>query len=134
MPAAELFGIEAVARAAASAAGTAVAAVISVGDYQPAAVAVNAATSGTAQIRALLLSARTLTKQWLAVSVPREANGDVDRLSHPLKGGAVASKAREAGLVVHHAPIPVKCWAELREALVEEHGTERPTRRHRRRC
>eukprot|EP00965_Chrysotila_dentata_P106148 3506078-Pleurochrysis_carterae.AAC.1 len=88
MPAAELFGIEAVARAAASAAGTAVAAVISVGDCQPAAAAVNAATSGTAQMRALLQSARALTKQWLAVAVPREANGDADRLSHPLQLGA----------------------------------------------
>eukprot|EP00965_Chrysotila_dentata_P066309 2195239-Pleurochrysis_carterae.AAC.1 len=68
MPAAELFGIWAVAQAGAAAAALEPTAVLSIGDCQPAAAAVNAATSGTAQMRALLAGARGLTAQWLAVA------------------------------------------------------------------
>eukprot|EP00965_Chrysotila_dentata_P166556 5498871-Pleurochrysis_carterae.AAC.2 len=85
MPAAELFGIWAVAQAAAAATGQEPTAVLSVGDCQPAAAAINAATSSAEQMRALLSGARGLTKQWLAVAVPQEANVDADRLSHPAR-------------------------------------------------
>eukprot|EP00965_Chrysotila_dentata_P046767 1552843-Pleurochrysis_carterae.AAC.1 len=60
-------------------------AVLSIGDCQPAAAAVNAATSGAAQMRKLLARACGLTSQWLAMAILREANGDADRLSHPAK-------------------------------------------------
>eukprot|EP00965_Chrysotila_dentata_P174326 5755027-Pleurochrysis_carterae.AAC.1 len=83
MPAAETFGMWAVAEAVSEATGTSPRAVIAVGDCDPAAAAENAASSGAAQIRALLAHARRLTHQWLAVSVPRAANVDADRLSHP---------------------------------------------------
>eukprot|EP00965_Chrysotila_dentata_P099437 3287620-Pleurochrysis_carterae.AAC.1 len=68
MPAAELFGIWAVAQAVAEAVAERPTAVVSIGDCQPAAAAVNAATSGTAQMRELLGAARGLTSQWLAVA------------------------------------------------------------------
>eukprot|EP00965_Chrysotila_dentata_P026262 871174-Pleurochrysis_carterae.AAC.1 len=66
MPAAELFGIWAVARAASAMAAMLPRAVVAVGDCQPAAAAVNAAASGNAQMRSLLRGARALTSQWLA--------------------------------------------------------------------
>eukprot|EP00965_Chrysotila_dentata_P014638 484767-Pleurochrysis_carterae.AAC.3 len=59
---------------------------------------------------------RALTAQWLGVSVPREANGDADRLSHPHLLEAVAAKPRSAGLDVRVASIPEACWAGVREA------------------
>eukprot|EP00965_Chrysotila_dentata_P103957 3432697-Pleurochrysis_carterae.AAC.1 len=66
MPAAELFGSWAVAEAAAGAAGRAPRAVVVVGDCDPAAGAINAATSRTRQMCALLGAARALTRHWLA--------------------------------------------------------------------
>eukprot|EP00965_Chrysotila_dentata_P035189 1170832-Pleurochrysis_carterae.AAC.1 len=86
MPAAELFGVWAVAAAAAEARGAAPSAIISIGDCDPAAAALDEATSPRLQMRRLLRGARALATQWLGVSVPREANGDADRLSHP-RGG-----------------------------------------------
>eukprot|EP00965_Chrysotila_dentata_P127966 4231534-Pleurochrysis_carterae.AAC.1 len=83
MPAAELFSCWAVAAAVAAARGAAPRAIISVGDCDPAASAIDAATSPRPQMRRLLRGARELCAQWLAVSVPREANADADRLSHP---------------------------------------------------
>eukprot|EP00965_Chrysotila_dentata_P038655 1283694-Pleurochrysis_carterae.AAC.1 len=68
MPAAELFGVWAVAEAVSTAQGRRPRAVVAVGDCDPAAAAVNAASSGRAQMRELLGHARHLTTQWLAVS------------------------------------------------------------------
>eukprot|EP00965_Chrysotila_dentata_P099153 3278465-Pleurochrysis_carterae.AAC.1 len=107
MPAAELFGAWAVAAAAAHAGGRGPRAVIAVGDYDPAAQALNAATSRTQQKRALLEGARALTSHWLAVSVPRGANTDADRLSHPTQLEEVLEGARQAGLRPHVVKIPV---------------------------
>eukprot|EP00965_Chrysotila_dentata_P084401 2786896-Pleurochrysis_carterae.AAC.1 len=67
-------------------------------------------------MRELLRGARRLTSQWLAVSVPREANGDADRLSHPHLLGAVAADAEAAGWHVARARIPLHCWEALRGA------------------
>eukprot|EP00965_Chrysotila_dentata_P123505 4082530-Pleurochrysis_carterae.AAC.1 len=74
MPAAELFGAWAVAEAVSATRVERPAAVIAVGDCDPAASALNAASSGAAAMRELLRCARRLTSQWLAVSIPREAN------------------------------------------------------------
>eukprot|EP00965_Chrysotila_dentata_P160270 5292480-Pleurochrysis_carterae.AAC.1 len=88
MPTAELFGAWAVAEAVGAASrDVKPTAVIAVGDCDPAAAALNSASSGAAAMRELLRGARMLTSQWLAVSVPREANGDADRLSHPHRLG-----------------------------------------------
>ena len=67
MPAAELFATWAVAEAAASA--KPFTAVIAVGDCDPAADALDAASSATPQMSALLAHARESAKQWLGVSV-----------------------------------------------------------------
>eukprot|EP00965_Chrysotila_dentata_P022828 756834-Pleurochrysis_carterae.AAC.1 len=69
MPAAELFGSWATAEAVrAAAGGGAPRAVVAVGDCDPAAAALNAASSGAASMREVLRAARRLTAQWLAVS------------------------------------------------------------------
>eukprot|EP00965_Chrysotila_dentata_P116831 3861483-Pleurochrysis_carterae.AAC.1 len=70
-------------------------------------------------MRTLLRGARALCQQWLAVSVPREANGDADRLSHPHMLGAVLAEAEAAGLRAHVARVPDACWAALRRAAAE---------------
>ena len=75
-------------------------AVVAVGDCDPAARALDAASSGTPQIEALLAEARTSVRQWLGVAVPREWNIDADRLSHPAQLDAVLADARAAGLVL----------------------------------
>eukprot|EP00965_Chrysotila_dentata_P168573 5567148-Pleurochrysis_carterae.AAC.1 len=61
-------------------------------------------------MRRVLRGARGLCSQWLGVSVPREAKGDADRLSHPDMLPAVAAEAERAGLRVRVASIPGECW------------------------
>jgi hypothetical protein len=113
MPAAELFGMWAVAEAARAASGRPCTSVTAVGDCDPAAGALNSVASRNPQMRGLLAGARQLTRQWLAVSIPREYNLDADRLSHPRMLGDVRADALAAGLVVHDAPIPTACWEVL---------------------
>jgi hypothetical protein len=74
-------------------------------------------------MRGLLLEARKLTRQWLAVSIPREYNLDADRLSHPKMLGEVRADAAAAGLTVHDAPIPAECWRAL-QAVTAAAGEE----------
>ena len=114
MPAAELFGSIAVAAAVTAARAREPTAVIAVGDCDPAASALNAATSGAAQLRSLLMEA--MGSLWLGVSVPRESNTDADRLSHPLLLPDVHAAAIAAGLSVRVAPITDDSWAALRRA------------------
>ena len=89
-------------------------AVIAIGDCAPAAAALDAASSGVPQMEALLAAARTATRQWLGVAVPREWNLDADRLSHPSQLPAVLADARDAGLEPIVATIPEECWTALR--------------------
>eukprot|EP00965_Chrysotila_dentata_P212329 6186967-Pleurochrysis_carterae.AAC.1 len=67
-------------------------------------------------MRHILGGARRLTGLWLGVSVPREANGDADRLSHPDGLAEVVERAEGVGLRVHVAEIPAECWECLRGA------------------
>eukprot|EP00965_Chrysotila_dentata_P079646 2627151-Pleurochrysis_carterae.AAC.1 len=134
MLAAELFGAWAVTQAAATAERRRPAAVIVVGDCQPAAGALNAATSLTNQMQALVRRARGLTPHWLAVAVPRESNTDADRLSHPAQLEEVLADARAAGLRPRTVHIPDECWAALREAATlagGDEGARGPKRRRR---
>ena len=126
MPAAELFGIIAVADAVASARGRSATAITAIGDCAPAAAALNAATSPTAQMRSILREAGQLTTLWLGVAVPRELNVDADRLSHPtaLADGAgwhipaaVVADAEAASLSVRRAHITPEMWEALRRAV-----------------
>ena len=123
MPAAELFTATAVAAAAARLKPHR--AVIAVGDCDPAARALDAASSGTPQMDHLLAAARRRVRQWLGVAVPREWNRDADRLSHPENLSAVLADARAAGLTPSVARTPDDCWVALREAMrLEAHSDE----------
>ena len=117
MPAAEAFGQWAVAAAAAEALGRIPTAVTAVGDCAPAAGAINAASSGNAQMRRVVQGGRELCEQWLAVAIPREWNLDADRLSHPRNLPDLRAEAEAAGLRVTVAGIPQGCWRALREAV-----------------
>ena len=100
-------------------------AVIAVGDCDPAARALDAASSSTPQMDHLLAAARRRVRQWLGVAVPREWNRDADRLSHPENLDAVLADARAAGLTPSVARTPDDCWAALREAMrLEAHSDE----------
>ena len=123
MPAAELFGTLAVAAAVTEARGWAPSAVVAIGDCDPAAGAINAGTSGNPQMRALLRGSGAA--QWLAVSVPREANVDADRLSHPALLAAVRRDAEAAGLAVREAAVTERSWTALRRALALGVGKRR---------
>eukprot|EP00965_Chrysotila_dentata_P007158 232937-Pleurochrysis_carterae.AAC.1 len=117
MPAGELFGSWAVAEAVGEASqDAALTAVIEVGDCDPAAAALNSASSGAAAMRELLRGARTLVSQWLAVSVPREANVDANRLSHTRLLGEVEADVVAAGWRVARARVPQRCWDAVRRA------------------
>ena len=93
--AAELFGAVALAAAVADERGTPASAITAVGDSSAAASVLNAATTGNAQMRALLPAPEGPI--WLAVAVPREANVDADRLSHPAQYGNVEADATRRG-------------------------------------
>ena len=114
MPAAELFTSWAVAEAAfaAGAPRDATSAVVAVGDCQPAAGALNRASSPVALIRGILANARAHIQQWLGVQVPRELNLDADILSHPSRVQEVIDSI-PAQFVVVMAPVPTHCWQAL---------------------
>ena len=116
MPAAELVGAVMVPRAAARA-GLPPGPMYAVGDCDAVAMALNAAYSRKPQMRALLEHARRVTEQWLAVSVPREANLDADRLSHPDMAADVCEEARRAGLTVIRVPMQRADWDDVRAAV-----------------
>ena len=118
MPAAELFGSVAVASAVSTAIGSPPSAVHAITDCAPAASAINATTSGVHQLRRILRIARSCAPLWLGVAIPREANVDADRLSHPHLYEDVAADATAAGLRVHRIRLPLDSilWNDLRSA------------------
>ena len=116
MPAAELFGSVLVPRLA-QRAGMTAGPVYAIGDCDAVAMALNAAYSRTAQMRQLLDDARRIAAQWLAVSVPREANLDADRLSHPAMATTVCAEAAAAGLRVVRPRAVQEDWDALRAAI-----------------
>eukprot|EP00966_Prymnesium_polylepis_P050259 1163502-Prymnesium_polylepis.1 len=119
MPAAELFAAWASACAAMDEVGecAGVDAVVAVGDCQPAAAALNRASSPVKQIRLLLRAARASLQQWLGVQVPRELNTHADILSHPSRRKEVMLWLRESGYRPIHVSVPQYCWLELRAAI-----------------
>ena len=139
MPAAELFGcilMAAVAKGLLQGFGRTLVAMTAIGDCAPAAAALNAAASPNAQMRCLLGEARRLTSQWLGVAVPREANVDPDRLSHPVNAVEVMREAADAGLRVHEAEFDAELWwGRLRSAAAvglsegSTHGRRRARKR-----
>ena len=127
MPAAELFGIWALPDALA-AAGVFFRYVIGITDCAPAAAVINAGVSGNRQMRAVVRGANAIAAQWLAVHIPREWNGDADRLSHPDQAGDVVRDAQQAGLQVERTPVQAAAWRRL-EAAAEE-TTQEATSAH----
>ena len=91
--------------------------IIAIGDCQPAVRVIDAATSGEVTMRAILAGARGLSKYWLGVHVPREANRDADLLSHPDNVPVVMAAARNAGLLPIRARVPRACFDRLHAAL-----------------
>ena len=118
MPAAELFGSVAIASVVSTAIGSSPSAVHAITDCAPAASAINSATSGVHQLRRIIRIARSCSPLWLSVAIPREANVDADRLSHPHMYQDVADDAAAAGLRVHrvHIPADSSLWEDLRSA------------------
>ena len=118
MPAAELFTSWAVAEAAleAGAPRSETSAIIAIGDCQPAAGALNRASSPVGTLRCLLQHMRQRVQQWLGVQVPREINLDADELSHPSRLQAVLDSIPST-LACVVAPVPSHCWAALRTAI-----------------
>ena len=103
MPAAELAGqllvAELVAREAQQR-GLRVRRVIAVGDCEPATRALDAlrGSSTSPHMRSLVQRAELAPWRWLSVHVPREANVDADRLSHPQMAAAVLDEVAAAHL------------------------------------
>ena len=118
MPAAELFGSVAIASAVSAAIGSPPSAVHAITDCAPAASVINSATSGIHQLRRIIRIARACAPLWLGIAIPREANVDADRLSHPHLYEEVAADAAAAGLRVHRVRIVSDSglWDDLRAA------------------
>ena len=125
MPAAELFAAWAVAEAAfdAGAPRGDTSAIIAIGDCQPAANALNRASSPVGLMRGLLRLARATVTQWLGVQVPRELNLDADLLSHPSNLATVLASI-PSHLRPVEAPIPARCWHELRSVIAASDPTD----------
>ena len=138
MPAAELgvqLMVASLAAAAASRRGLRVRRVVAVGDCQPAARALDAlySTGGSVHMRTLVAAAAVADWQWLAVQVPREANTDADRLSHPEMAVAVMAEAAAAGLDVTELKPEDDDWADLRRAVTAASASADQRRYKRRR-
>ena len=115
MPAAELFA--AIALPLAMARVTPLSTVFAVGDCSPAAGAIDALYSRTPQVRHLLEAAAASPWAWIGAKVPREANLDADRLSHPAQAADVRGEAARSGLAVHELKLLRSDWALLEEAI-----------------
>jgi hypothetical protein len=74
--------------------------VIAVGDCEPATRALDAlrGSSTSPHMRSLVQRAELAPWRWLSVHVPREANVDADRLSHPQMAAAVLDEVAAAHL------------------------------------
>ena len=115
MPAAELFASVVLPRAFARVAHHS--RTFAVGDCGPAVDTIDAMHSGNAQMRCILGAVQSMAGSWVSVKVPREANLDADRLSHPAQLGAVVADALRAALTVVLLAPDDSDWALLREAV-----------------
>ena len=132
MPAAELVGQILVAELAAAAAaqrGLRVQRVYAVGDCEPATRALDALhSSSSAHMRSLVTRAQQCEWQWLSVQVPREANVDADRLSHPDLACEVVAEIEAARLRATRLRATEASWEAARHAI--ESGAPATERRH----
>ena len=68
-------------------------------------------------MQCILGAVQSMAGSWVSVKVPREANLDADRLSHPAQLGAVVADALRAALTVVLLAPDDSDWALLREAV-----------------
>ena len=113
MPAAELFGLWAVAEAVQELFQRRFATVVAVGDCKPAASAVVAAKSRSSTMRPILAAFPFETQSYLGVWVPREYNTSPDTLSHPSQLKQLTDALTAAGIRWSVAHIPDLCWDVL---------------------
>ena len=128
MPAAELFASVVLPRAVARVAH--VSATFAVGDCGPSVGVISAMHSGNEQMRAILEVALDMGLPLVSVKVPREANLDADRLSHPDQLGEVLEDATGAGFHVIVLHPNEEDWAALVRAIDQPPAT-RPRKRSR---
>ena len=130
MPAAELFAQLALPIAVSRLSPCS--AVFAVGDCGPAAGVLADLHSRNAQMRVLSAVATAQPWPWVSAKVPREANVDADRLSHPSLAEAVAADAEAADLVVTPLVLLDEDWGLLREAIEASSGGQRRRQKRRR--
>ena len=115
MPAAELFASVVLPRAFARVSHHA--RTFAVGDCGPAVGTIDAMHSGNPQMRCILEAIQGMASSWVSVKVPREANLDADRLSHPHEMESVVRDAETAGLLVYLLHPDESDWDLLRRAI-----------------
>ena len=68
-------------------------------------------------MQCILGAIQSMAGSWVSVKVPREANLDADRLSHPAQLDDVVADARLASLAVVLLSPDHSDWALLRDAI-----------------
>ena len=90
-----------------------------ISDCEPAVDAMNKATSGEDTMGGIISLSRFLSRQWLGVAVPRQANRDADSLSHPETAWHAVREAVPSDWTIKHAIVPHWAWAEVRSLLIK---------------
>ena len=116
MPAAELFAQLVLPRALARVAH--ISSVFAVGDCEPSGRVVESLHSGNPIMRPLAQAARSAPWSWANAHVPREANTDADRLSHPAQLRHVRADAEAAQLRTHMLELTGDDWRLLEAAIL----------------
>ena len=108
--------------------------VYAVGDCGPAVGVIDSLHSRNPQMRAVLHMPASLHCSWVGVKVPREANRDPDRLSHPHLLDTVCEDASDAGLQTVRVRPLSSDWEALRHviAVTAPSPDSRPPRKRRR--
>ena len=126
MPAAELFASAVLPLAVART--VSVSSTYAVGDCGPAVGTISAMHSGNGQMRAILEAIQSMDMPFISVKVPREANLDADRLSHPKQLELVLWEAEALGLRVVELCPSADDWDVLQRAIDQPPAT-RPRKR-----
>ena len=126
MPAAELFASVVLPRAFARVSSHS--RTFAIGDCGPAVGTIDAMHSGNTQMRCILQAVHATAGTWVSVKVPREANLDADRLSHPSELDGVQREAVESGLHVVILDPHADDWDLLQRAIDNPPAT-RPRKR-----
>jgi hypothetical protein len=129
MPAAELF--TQLVLPAAVARLTHLHTVFSVGDCEPSALVVGEMHSRNSQMRSLVASFATPGTTWIGAHVPREANLDADRLSHPSQLPDVVRDAKATNLNIRLLSLEEADCSALQLAITATAAPSRPNHRKR---